>query len=204
MKLNDTELSDLKLIMRVVQIPVDEAFTLRSVDVSKAVSWYQRGPDGDYYHLHPELVSERDNKAFVCLCKTCDSDMFCAPNPKRPRYSIANGIDFGCYHRLGLETPNIHDIAIIARIRRYGKIVKIRPSSVGQRNYTRDQLTTHMTMFEHDAPYIAAKLFYCDKVELQQYITEALHLHFMDADGNLDNLTYATYQTTTILGTRLS
>ena len=198
MKLNDFELCELKQLQRQVKIPVDANFTVRSVDVSKAVSWYRRREGGDYYHLHPELVAEKVGGVFVHLCPSCDADMFQAA--VRPRYSIAKGVDFGCYHRLGLETPNIHDIAIIARIRRYGKIVKIRPSSSGQRNYTRDQLTTHMTMFEHDAPYIAAKLFYCDKAELRQYITEALHLHFMDAEGNLDNLTYVTYQTTTILG----
>ena len=198
MKLNDFELCELKKIQRLVKIPVDDKFTVKTVDVSKAASWYRRGDEGDYYHLHPELVSVREDGVFVHLCPTCDADMY--QSNVRPRYSIAKGIDFGCYHRLGLETPNIHDIAIIARIRRYGKIVKIRPSSSGQRNYTRDQLTTHMTMFEHDAPYIAAKLFYCDRAELRQYIIEALHLHFMDAEGNLDNLTYVTYQTTTILG----
>ena len=89
-----------------------------------------KGCDSQIYNFHPECVSSKldsDGKLveLVKLCPVCSN---CAANPEQgfPRYSIANGIDYGVYSRLHWLKPlSLSEEHAISLTRTYGCIVKL-------------------------------------------------------------------------------
>lgn len=142
----------------IVDVPVDQYGNRKSIEVWKASSAFQSEHDPNMiYHLHPELVDKDDSGSeSTNLCHRCWTDL---KKFEIPKLSIANGIDFGNYQQLGLEQPNLHEQAIIARVRRYMQVVKIKPNSGGQTNFTMNKIQAHAILFEHDAPYVAESCF---------------------------------------------
>eukprot|EP00957_Ditylum_brightwellii_P123188 9392528-Ditylum_brightwellii.AAC.1 len=75
--------------------------------------------NGQIYHLHPEFVQVDINyNHMTCLCDVCNKSISLGDIPE---LSIANGIEFGDYHRLGLTPPNEMKKAIISKMRMYYK-----------------------------------------------------------------------------------
>ena len=141
-----------------VNIPVNERGTLRNVDVWAVTSWYYSSRLNKTYYFHPELVEPESNmihggtdREVVILCD------YCHGKDQVPELSIAKGVDFGDYSRIGLERPNVHELIILARVRRFVKYIKIRSNSGANVNYTHCRLQAHVVLFEHDAPVVAAE-----------------------------------------------
>lgn len=81
------------------------------------------------YHLHPELVEMDGDTVCTKVCHSCQQAIV---NGSVPQLSIANDVDFGNYHRLGLTTPNLHEWAIIARVRRFLQKLRWKSSPGGK------------------------------------------------------------------------
>ncbi|KAK4024887.1 hypothetical protein OUZ56_010382 [Daphnia magna] len=92
-------------------------------------SWF-KGFNSTIYNFHPECVNtnlDADGNVIelVKLCPVCPS---CADNVEQsfPRYSIANGIDYGVFSRLSWLKPlSLTEEHAISLTRPYGCIVKL-------------------------------------------------------------------------------
>ena len=131
-----------------LQIPTDRVGVWRSVHLSRLRSIYE-SEDGAY-HLHPELVDEEGR---VFLCKECSAKI---GNGVIPELSLANGIEFGFFHRLGLTMPNFMEQMIIARVRLYRKVIKVQKRNHGSNEGGHSSLRSHCIVFGHDAPMVAS------------------------------------------------
>ncbi len=116
-----------------VLVPISEN-EWKEIDVSKIRSTYlqQNETNGErmYYHLHPEFI---DNEESICICSNCCSAI---AKDKIPELSIANGVDFGDYNRIGLTKLNEYEMSIIAVVSTYFKIIKITTNDVRRNNFS--------------------------------------------------------------------
>ena len=117
---------------------------------------------------------------------------------EKPPESIAAGVDFGDYTRLGLEKQNLHEQSIISRFRRYGKVAKVKPNDRGQIKYTMNKIQAHVIMFEHDAPYVASNSFRTVE-DMVDHVAGVLRLNYVTAEGTVDELVKATLGASTIV-----
>ena len=89
-----------------IQIPIDEKFTLKEINLHKIMSIYESAVNNKLYNVHPELVHENpDLGECLMLCNVCYKS-FVEENKIHP-YSIAAGIDHGNTDRIGLVRPNV-------------------------------------------------------------------------------------------------
>ena len=89
----------------------------------------------DYYDLHQEMVelkSDGDGHE-VKLCTSCVASIKKNDDPPQ---SIKAGVDFGSYHRIGLEPLSLAERNIISIYRHYSQVVKIESNS-GRRSTPR-------------------------------------------------------------------
>eukprot|EP00957_Ditylum_brightwellii_P001629 126447-Ditylum_brightwellii.AAC.1 len=70
------------------------------------------------YLLAKMIGMDSDDNHMTCLCGSCNKSI--SPGDI-PELSIANAVDFGDYHRLGLTPPNDIEKAIISKSRMYYK-----------------------------------------------------------------------------------
>ena len=72
--------------------------------------------------------------------------------------SVAAGIDFGDYRRIGLQKPNAMESLIIAKVRHYHSVVKIQTNTTkaGRTDFTNSKTRTNHILFRHDAPVLAS------------------------------------------------
>ena len=72
----------------------------------------------DYYHLHPEIVETKsDGDGYeVKLCTSCTASI---KKNEDPPLSIKAGVDFGLYHRIGLEPLSLAERNIISTYKHY-------------------------------------------------------------------------------------
>ena len=80
--------------------------------------------NGVYYYLISIFItfSEATNVSTACLCTTC----FDAVNKRKiPRYSLANGVDYGDAIQLALEVLTIPEQYLIALGRVYETVLKL-------------------------------------------------------------------------------
>ena len=115
LKYNEDQLEQLKLEqdMLPVSIPADASFTPKQVHAWKIRSVYTSQKGLGTFHLHPELVDidERNGMESTMVCPMCWDSI---KKDEKPKLSIAIGIDFGYYERLGLEAPNLDEQMILA------------------------------------------------------------------------------------------
>ena len=84
-------------------IVIDEDDTIKDVNLSKLQSAYMRD-DGTILNLHPEFVHKDEGRnEFTFLCQHCKTSA--VDGETIPSRSIASGVDFGDYHRIGLTPP---------------------------------------------------------------------------------------------------
>ena len=97
-----------------VVIPVDGAGGVKTVEPWKLFSMCESLEHGPC-HLHQELVDKDANgNESTLICPHCWSAL---DKGRVPALSVANGVDFGCCHRLGLTMPNLHELIALSRVR---------------------------------------------------------------------------------------
>ena len=182
-----------------LMLSLDGTSSLQAVHTYKARSiWFEGGVLSDEsvcYNLHPELVDydSKHGKYYTYFCKTCGNTW--EDHQTFNDLSIAAGIDFGDYQRLGLTKPNAFERAIISKIRHYYHIIKIQSNNI-KTDYSRNALKGHSIMFKHDAPQKAASLL--EDWDVSNF-SDYLKLHFFSRTCNIDRLIQRTLGTSTIL-----
>ena len=192
-----------------VVIPIDEIdnqWCQKTVEVWKAKSVFvKEETDGStsLWHLHPELVEPCGSFYCTKLCPHCADQ---ANKNKRPKLSIAAGVDFGYYKRLGLTLPNLHEQLIIARTRLYFATIKVCSNITGSalNHDYRCSLRCHAILFPHDAPMVASQMlnknvFSENGVLCLEQMKQLLMFYFIDDKGNLDQLAAQMFGTSSIL-----
>jgi hypothetical protein len=123
---------------------------LRKIELWRVLSMYESNEYG-LFHLHPELVDVgKGGIESVLLCPYCSDsvkNVDADPLKRVPRFSIANGIDFGYYKRLDLTAPNLHEEVILGRVRAVIASYKIKSNMCGCRTMTRDKIQCNAILF---------------------------------------------------------
>ena len=137
-----------------------------------------------YYHLHPEFVDKytKDSGKVGFKAKICGVCSESIRARKIPERSIANGIDFGDYRRIGLEPLTLRERHIISKVRHYLNIIKIESNTGKLRENTHSALKGCGIMFDHDSPQVVVDLFTPDS------INGSVELQFVGPDGKYDRL----------------
>ena len=185
-----------------ISIPVDNlGENWKDIDYWKVISFYPQenlNQSTKIYHLHPELIHDKTTdhgvKKATYLCSKC---MTATNNKSSSKLSIANGIDFGNYERIGLNQPNQHEQAIIAKVRKYMKVIKIQQNGrngSGVSNFTLNKIMAHAVLFPHD----------CDKVAFdclsEEHVVNAIKIQFVTQEQNVDTLIRDTLGSNNIIG----
>lgn len=175
-----------------VTIPVDDVGNTREVEVWRAKSVYQ-SKKGTHWHLHPELV---DVDEYTCvestlICPHCQDEL---GKSRRPELSIASGIDFGCYHRLGLTLPNLHEQLMLARSRLFFAVMKLSSNRKGQVNFNvQNSLKCHAILFPsreaETIPYMMNTDVFGDGGLMDlDYLKGLFGIYCVDEKGEADKL----------------
>jgi len=166
---------------------------LRIIEPWKVMSVYESSKYG-LFHLHPELVDVDDSGVeSVLLCTYCSDSVknIDADRKKRvPRFSIANGIDFGYYKRVGLMEPNLHEEVILSRVRAVIASYKVKSNMCGVRNVTRDKMQCNAILFcEEQFEKLSDMLSGHDMFD-ENGLELLLQIFLLDDKGELDRLVH--------------
>ena len=128
----------------------EEKVNLLNVDeeARKIVSFYI-SDEQQLYHLHPEFVevSEEENRCpTVTVCDECTAFI---RKGKKPKFSIAAGVDFGSPSRIGLPEPNIAEQYAFALACPYVTVFKLIGNTSNQRQFGK---RGHAITYLHDSP----------------------------------------------------
>lgn len=194
-----------KLSRGPVMIFQDSDRTARTILPERAISYYYDEDKNTFYHLHREFVTidkDKNNEPDVTLCLDCYYSMFPLETsktkknkPKVPPMSIAAGVDFGDYIRIGLEKPNMCEICIIAKVRTFITLLKIQDNTGQRRDYTQQTLRGHVVTFDHDAPVITSSV-----LDGFESIKKCFRLHLICEDGKRDYLIEKVMSSSIVLG----
>jgi hypothetical protein len=116
---------------------------------------------------------------------------------KIPTLSVAAGIDFGVSQRIKeLTKPNFAEESILARMRLFEQVIKIRSNTSGTKNYTHYKIQGHSVIFAHDAAerYFEAATDLITKDRLETLFS----ILFVGPDGKMDWLIKKTGKSSTI------
>ena len=196
--------------LNTVEIPIDPSWNMKRVCILKAKSFFVQHQGQEcptYWHFHPELVQKDErngDRLFTMLCPYCWDD---SSFGKKPKLSIANGVDLGWFHRLGLTYPNLQEQLIIARNRLYYAVMKICSNSIGaacNRDY-RSIARCNAILFPHDAPEIGSymynsNIFAKDGVLDAQVMKQLMTIFFVDEKVKIDQLAREVFGSPNILG----
>jgi len=136
------------------------------------------------YHLHPEFVEKynKDNGKVgfrAKLCSGCSTSTMLNTIPTR---SIASGVDFGDYQRIGLEPLTLRERHIISKVRHCLNVIKIESNTGKLRSNHHSALKGCGIMFDHDSPQVVANLL------TQESINGDVQLQFVGPNGEYDRL----------------
>lgn len=139
-----------------------------------AVSYYVSRVDGDFYHLHPELISVKENgvgkmiEESAILCLSCKAVAARKNRPGIPPFSIAAGMDYGVPSRINLPPLRLVEQYVIARVRLYSSIIKLPGTSATLRHSAKKG---HVISFpQPESPeLVAEKARLHDSGDLQSY-----------------------------------
>ena len=131
--------------------------------------------DRAYYHLHPEFVNDREQ---ATVCNDCLASL---KKNEIPKLSIANGIDFGDYNRIGLTKPNTFELSIIGIVTAYFNIIKL-TSNKGRSDYTNVKFLGHLICFKTTAPEVSYDLLSFQRLQ------KLIKLHFIVGANEIDEL----------------
>ena len=150
-----------------LMLPINKEGDLAPFYPYKVRSVYESTLLQKTFHLHPEYVHiTRDSITneeceMTVLCHNCSlwfqaEQKLNSGNP--PTNSIAAGVDFGSWKRVGLCEPSTAEMIVIARIRHFHNVVKIQSNHNlgGRSDFTKSNLRAHSIAFRHDAPIMAS------------------------------------------------
>ena len=208
-KLSESEAQEhMKSLQISTTVLIDENNTPKKVFPFCCLSIYRSLlKHGDFHHLHPELVEMTDDKSdeYTYVCS------FCQPSVnifEKPPLSIAKGIDFGNFERIGLVQPNVLELNILSNFRMYHSIIKFQNNqkSGARSNFTGQKIRSHVILFPHNCPKIAcAALFICNKVmdpqsnKLDKVLDDLIQFEFICGKDQMDFMMKQTLQTTTLV-----
>ena len=91
-----------------------------------------------------------------------------------PKFSIASGLDFGDFRRLGLEEPSLIELSMIAKLRHFHNVVKVNDNhkSGHRSDCTKSQLRSHSILFRHEAPVVASIALLFNKLKRVKNLDE--------------------------------
>jgi hypothetical protein len=184
-----------------LELPIDDTGLTKTFNLWKAWSiWPQKNlkkadSSASYYFLHPELVEligddetpNRDKSRYsneedlycAWLCASCWKDV---EKGEIPALSLKAGIDYGSYHRVGLEPLTLFERHIISRVRHYAQVVKIESNSGRQREHTQCCIKGCCIVFDHDSPRV------CIDLLTKANMTQDICIHFVGPQGQHDTL----------------
>lgn len=137
------------------------------------------------YYLHPEFVEQsQGGKEEVTFCHQCYKTGF-GKDGRAPPLSLAAGVDFGCSFRLGLETPNDHELSVLSLYRRFIKTIQFQQNGGKSTNYTGRFLRAHLVMFRHDAPFVAGEALEKQFIDAEK-LKETMEVVFLGPDEKID------------------
>ena len=110
------------------------------------------------YHVIPDLVTYNriSGKHEVRLCNTCKHTIRTKGNA--PKISVANGYDFGCIWKSALTELTNVEMCLVAKVRIYSDIIKLRaPENLGS-NTRMSALKGHVIAMRHTGAQQAAEV----------------------------------------------
>jgi len=113
---------------------------------------------------------------------------------KVPPRSVASGIDFGHYRRIGLEMPNLLEMQVLSRTRLFFATVKVSSNTHGVVNSSlHNRFKCHAILFPHDAPSVASYMFNSDVFGTNglldfDNLKGLMQVYMVDDQGNIDSL----------------
>jgi hypothetical protein len=147
--------------------------------------------------------TREDGSHSAALCPSCHDSIVVLG--KIPKLSIAAGVDFGHFNRLGLTHPNLHEQLVLSRTRLYFSMFKISSNAKGQVNMnTQNKVRCHSILFPHDAPGVSSHMFGSDLrgpdglLELSS-LRRLLHLYMVDPQGRPDAIAQDIFRTVNLL-----
>ncbi len=187
-----------------ITIPIDGDGNTKTIEVWKALSVHHDS-NNTPWHLHPELVTidAATGKHSTLLCPICYESI---RKEERPRLSIANGVDFGFYQRLGLTLPNLHEQLMLSRARLFFAAIKVYNNRKRQCNFNiQNQLRCHAILFPCEE---AAAVAYMSNSKLHSemglldpaYLQQVLSIHCIDDKEDVDDLMKKVFDTNGLLG----
>ena len=125
------------------------------------------------------------------------------------------GNDFGCYHRIGLETPSVFERSILAKHRHYHRVVKVQNNQEvgGQSDFTNCRSRNHNILFRNETPIMASldllfrrMLVHDDETQkeiansLAEDLLSSLTVVLVGPEGKMDKMLKNVKSSTTIRG----
>jgi hypothetical protein len=166
---------------------------LREIEPWRVMSMYESRKHG-FYHLHPELVDvDNAGTESVLLCPYCSDsvkNVNADPLKRIPRYSIASGVDFGYYKRVGLTEPNLHEEIILGRVRAVIASYKIKSNMCGCRTMTRDKMQCNAILFCQEEFEKLSEMLNGHEMFDEKGLELLIHIFLMDDKGELDKLVH--------------
>jgi len=144
-----------------------------------------------YYHLHPEFVQEKvpgdPSQGYTAtICSECEKviESGGTPDLPYPRRSIAAGVDFGDFTRIGLEPLTERERQIISKIRHYLLFIKIESNTKDGRVIERGQskIKGCGIYFDDDSTQVVSDLL------SKEGLNGNVSLQFVGPDGEYDAL----------------
>ena len=141
-----------------------------------------------WYNLHPEFVDEykKDNGKIGFRAKICGVCSESIRARKIPERSIASGVDFGDYQRIGLEPLTLRERHVISKVRHFIHVYKIESNNKGNKvtssHHHHSALKGCGIMFDHDSPQVITKLL------TPESINGDVQIQFVGPNGEYDRL----------------
>lgn len=187
-----------------LRLPLDESGRISEIEVWRAISVHTDSQDR-LWHLHPELVDTdpHTGKQSAMICPDCAMS---TKKGDRPKSSIAAGLDFGYYKRLGLTLPNLHEQLILSRSRLYFAAMKLASNKSGQTNFNiRNAFRCHAILFPCQEAELIAYLCNSDIYGENglfdpQQLRQLFSLYCVDDDAKMDQLMRHVFGSNDILG----
>ena len=162
----------------------DESAAIDAIDAQfrPAVSQWQDPRTLRRFHLHPELVDQaNEQRPTTRLCSSCARAL---REGKRPKWSIAAGVDYGAASRLGLQPLTLPEQVVLARVRLFVTVLKLRGHSTGAARYP--AIKGHAICFSQDAPeQLAAQANLIDNLAT---LDRSLCVAFLGSQGQLERV----------------
>ena len=184
-----------------IEIPIDNLGNTKEVNPFKVRLFFEytckKSCRKIIYFLHPDFVEKKDNDKNdnyyeASLCENCNNKI---KKGEVPDYSLAKGVNFGDFRRIGLEEPNLFERVAISRVRFYMCVIKMKYQyDVGKIRSNNRHLKGHAISFDHDAPEVVSNIF------SEEGFKKTIKLVLMGENDQMDMLAKDTIGTFSLTG----